>query len=37
MKFLRLALLSLILSAVLTACGGGLPTVTNGEIGRAHV
>ena len=31
MKFLRLALLSLILSAVLTACGGGLPTVTNGD------
>ena len=31
MKFLRLALLSLILIALLTACGGGLPTVTNGD------
>lgn len=31
MKFLRLVLLSLALSLLLTACGGGLPTVTNGD------
>ena len=34
MKFLRLVLLSLALSLLLTACGGGLPTVTNGDTGE---
>lgn len=34
MKRFRLALLSFVLSLALTACGGGLPTVTNGDTGE---
>ena len=34
MKALRPALLSLVLSLLLTACGSGLPTVTNGDTGE---